>query len=139
LQNARRRRRDIIDTMISESSTPQPNSEPDDPMPDIIHPSQLSSNGTLSMLPSFQAHYYRCFQLSMQYSRVAHCLSTLASIHLSFILRATFTRILYRCVSILRCFALDGRTISSKLSKLSKVWYVLQKRKDLLAGDVRPS
>ena len=110
LKNARRRRRDIVDTMIS-SSTPQPDSEPDDPMPDIIQPSQLSSNGTLSMLPSFQAHYYRCFQLSLPYSRVAHRLSTIASIQLSCVLRAAFTWTLYRCVCILRCSALDGRTI----------------------------
>ena len=55
LQNVRCRRRDIVDNMISESSTPPPQAELD-PMPDIIQPSQLSSNGTLSMLPSFQAH-----------------------------------------------------------------------------------
>ena len=54
LQNAHRRRRDTVNTMISESSTPQP--EPNDPMPDIIQPSQLSSNGNLSTLPLFQAH-----------------------------------------------------------------------------------
>jgi hypothetical protein len=44
-----------ICTMLSESSIPPPQAELD-PMPDIIQPSQLTSNGTLSMLPSFQAH-----------------------------------------------------------------------------------
>ena len=116
LQNARRRRRDTVNTMISESSTPQPDSEPDDRMPEIIQPSQLISNGMYSVYaPIASSSYYRCFQLSLPYSRVARCLSTVASVQLSYVLRATFTRILYCCVSILQCSALDGRTISSKL------------------------
>jgi hypothetical protein len=103
-------------------STGQTNPLPDnhdsgpDPMLDVILESSDIANGNPLYSPVFSCSLYRYFSRRRRtYAGFTHRLSTLASIHLSFVLRATFTRILYRCVSILRCSALDGRTISSKL------------------------